>query len=318
MISLKDTQHKDAAYYFYKTVEAEVKKRLEFHKSVLEKFNVKNGSNLHDYLKKNVDDFLKNDLEISFNNHQPQLEVVFYDNYISQPKKNSSDFIKAIDNIFFYSEYDKWSAYKVLAKLGVNCCPYCNRTYVTTLGNDKKKFYRADFDHFLSKSNYPYFRFHFYNLIPSCIICNQRAKGQGHTNLRDFIYPYKDSFGDDAKFTYIPTSYDELKKGKGSKILIIPTNPQSEKGKKIQKNIDLFRLNQQYLTNTRELHFVIEKKDIHSDGYIKMLMESLPHLFKSESEAYEFIFGKSIDEKDFIHQPLAKFTKDISEELGLI
>jgi len=125
-------------------------------------------------------------------------------------------------------------------------------------------------------------------------------------------------FEEHAKFTYTPSSYDALKKGYGSIIRLKVKFPRSNFGKKIRNNIKLFRINEQYKTNQRELHFLLEKKDINSEGYIKSIRDAFPHLFRNDADAYEFIFGKSFYEKDFIHQPLAKFTKDICEEIGLI
>ncbi|MEP2025407.1 hypothetical protein [Reichenbachiella sp.] len=317
MISLTQTNHKAAAKFFEKTILAECLKRLKDHKDLFDTHSVQKKT-LYDYLKDNMKQILVGDLKTLFDDHNDLLETIFETNYINITPKQFSPFKRAINNVFFYNDHNRWKAYEIIKLIGVDCCPYCNRNYITTVGSDQKKFMRADFDHFLCKKKYPYFRFSFYNLIPSCVICNQKAKGAQTTSLDDNIYPYSDSFGSSAKFYYSPKSYDEIKNGFGSDIRIKPLGKNSKKKEQVIRNIELFRLNEQYSIHHKELHSIIRKKDAHPSSYITAIQQALPKLFKSKADTYDFIFGKSIDEKDFINQPLAKFTKDISEQIGLI
>ncbi|MBR8535115.1 hypothetical protein KDU71_06065 [Carboxylicivirga sediminis] len=316
MISLSNINHKNTAQDFYDLVKNEVLDRLACEEANLNIQKTTNGYDLTKYLEKHLKEFLIGDVEKCVKSHENNLRPILKNHFVNTKPKTPSPFKVAFQYVFFYESYDKWSAYKIIKKLDIHCCPYCNRTYITTLGNDKNKFARADFDHFLPKSRYPYLRFNFYNLIPSCLICNQRAKGQKPTNLEEYIYPYKEGFDNHAKFSYLPKSYNSLKDGFDSDIIIKPDSPQSQIGKKIQKNIDLFRLNQQYSMHHTELNFILEKKSKHSDGYIKELMDAFPNLFKDEIEAYEYIFGKPYEEKEYINSPLAKFFKDIHEDIS--
>lgn len=318
MISLSNSKERkkinsENADYFYKKVKDEVLQRLETNKNVLNIQTTLGGDLLTDYLKLHIKDFLIGDIDQVVKTHHKQLIVP-----IKQYKKIKNipnSFRDAFDNVFFYENYNLWEAYKIIQKIEVECCPYCNRTYITTLGDDKNKFHRADFDHFMPKWKYPYLRFNFYNLIPSCVVCNQKAKHEKDTNINTHIYPYKDGFSDDAKFSYLPSSYDSLINGYGSKITLKAIDPCSEKGRKIKANIELFRLEQQYSMHYRDLHNILKLKKMHPKGYIDEIRSAFPNLFKSDDEIYEYIFGKSPSEEDFLHQPLSKFTKDLHDEI---
>jgi len=313
MISIANITHKKAATLFYKTIKDEVVNRIEDKKAIINIASV-NGKTLSSYLNNNIKNLLIGNLRSTFNTHEKILKDTF-DKYYYVKDKKSSDFKKGIDHILFYEDHGRWKAYEIIKMLDIHCCPYCNRTYITTLGDDTNKFARADFDHFLAKSTHPYLRFNFYNLIPSCVICNRNAKWKNETKLDENIYPYEEGFDNDAKFTFIPSSYDALKKGFGSKIQIIPKDPNSIKGKKIQNNIELFRLNQQYSIHHRELHSILQKKEKHPTSYVCEIIKAFPNLFKNEKEVYEYIFGKPFKENEFLQFPLAKFFKDIHEEI---
>lgn len=73
-------------------------------------------------------------------------------------------------SMFNYRRYeekypDTWSTYHLIFELGLKVCPYCNRSYVHPYYSSGGKT-RADIDHFLPKSQYPYLALSFYNLIP--------------------------------------------------------------------------------------------------------------------------------------------------------
>lgn len=85
---------------------------------------------------------------------------------------------------------------RILKKLDIQTCPYCNRQYIITL-RDKKV--RPQFDHYYSKSDYPYLALSIFNLIPCCSICNM-AKSDLDTCQKSILYPYDEEFGYDIKF----------------------------------------------------------------------------------------------------------------------
>ena len=74
-----------------------------------------------------------------------------------------------------YEKVRKSYLYNVLKSLDIKVCPYCNRQYIFNVDNGRKV--SAQFDHFYSKSEYPYLALSFYNLIQCCPTCN-KAKGE--------------------------------------------------------------------------------------------------------------------------------------------
>lgn len=295
---------------FYSSIEQELTNRLNSNRSYFNRFKTAGNIPLGDYFETNLEKIITEDLEKLILEVKPELEDLFGKRY-KAPNRRATKFKKTIDNLLFFEEHNKWKAYDFTTKLGISCCPYCNRTYITTLGSDKKKFSRPDIDHFLPKSKFGYLRFSFFNLIPSCIICNRNAKGKGETDLIANIYPYKEGFGDEVKFNYL------LQSDGTNKIFFEYFGNQRHK-KKSQKNISLFRLEEQYKTHVLELQHLIETKRIHSTAYIQNLLKDYPKLIKDEKEAYYVAFGK---EFDLIHdekRPLSKFTRDILDNLGML
>ena len=66
-----------------------------------------------------------------------------------------------------YERVRKGILHLVLNSLNLSVCPYCNRQYI--FGTDNNRKVGAQFDHFYSKSKYPYLALSFYNLIPVCL-----------------------------------------------------------------------------------------------------------------------------------------------------
>ncbi len=101
---------------------------------------------------------------------------------------------------------DYYGAYQLAQNLDKRSCIYCNRTYTITQtkvnkDNIEKKLVRPQFDHWYSKENYPALGLSFFNLIPSCSICNSSVKGRKEFSLDDYIHPYLDNIVDDFKFS---------------------------------------------------------------------------------------------------------------------
>lgn len=90
---------------------------------------------------------------------------------------------------------------KLLKKLNINVCPYCNRMYTITLEHGSV---RPQLDHYYPKNLYPYLSVSLYNLIPSCPICNQK-KSSLDTFEKPILHPYKEEFGNDVFFELSPT-----------------------------------------------------------------------------------------------------------------
>ncbi|WP_041606984.1 hypothetical protein [Halanaerobium praevalens] len=125
-------------------------------------------------------------------------------------KKKNSTINRELNKIFDYDKFsrlgpkknkpNRWRAYQLTKELNLNVCPYCNRQYITTYYSSSGKV-RAELDHFFDKKRHPYFALSFYNLIPSCHVCNSNLKGSKEFKYKKNLHPYESGFGDNLKFT---------------------------------------------------------------------------------------------------------------------
>lgn len=76
-------------------------------------------------------------------------------------------------------------------------------------------------------------------------------------------------------------------------------------------------VNSQYSIHQQELAGILAMKEKSNNVYIKGAMNLLKGAFKSEKEAYEFLFRNYYSAEEYEKQPLAKFTKDIVDEIGI-
>lgn len=94
------------------------------------------------------------------------------------------DEIQAIHFFFNYDEHiskEKIMSYFLSEKMGTNTCTYCNRTYTLTVYEqlnvgEFEGLIRPEFDHWLPQSLYPDLTLSYFNLIPSCKVCNSSLK----------------------------------------------------------------------------------------------------------------------------------------------
>jgi hypothetical protein len=210
--------------------------------------------------------------------------------------------------IFVEYGYDKIDKFKFIQKINLGSCPYCNRNYITTV--DKKGSIKPEIDHFYPKSIYPYLAVSYFNLIPSCAICN----GFGAKENKDtfFIYPifnpYEIKF-DDFKFSITPKNINFFSIG-NEKYNYDDFEIELFGNK---ANLELFKLEELYRLHKDIILELLIKKVYYPKSYIDELKK-----FKfSEDEIYRYLFCNYKKDEDFHKRPLSKLIKDISEELNL-
>jgi hypothetical protein len=319
MISLKSENRdlENLSELFYKRIKDNIELQIQNNKPTLDTFRTdKTKEFLGDFLEREIKDLITLPLDELISKFEEELSQLCKDHY-TRVNKIDSLLKKTLNKVLFYESQNVWKAYQVAIDIDVNTCVYCNRTYIKTIGTDNKKFARGDFDHFLPKSEYPYLRFSFFNLIPCCVICNRNAKGKKPTSCKDNIYPYKEGFKNDTVFTYFPNNYEDII-GKGEACIDFLFLGSDDHIKKSKNNINLFRLKEQYSIHTQELNNIINKRRVFSDSYLCDLQNSYPQLIKNFEDAYLLAFGKEFDLSNDEHKPLSKLTRDIADELGII
>jgi hypothetical protein len=228
-----------------------------------------------------------------------------------------------LGHIFYYYDYKKWKAYELAMKIDVNVCPYCNRMYTFTIGNDKRRGTRFEFDHFYLKSKYPYLALSFYNLIPSCHVCNSNFKGSKDFTINNNIHPYIEGFSSDVVFSIKPRSIQFIN-GNHSAYRIkfkkgINSNWDQQKIKAAFENITTFRITELHNMHKDYVDEIIQKSIVYNPDYISGLFNQFQgSLFKNVEDVHRFVLGNYTEEYNYQKRALSKVTADISKELGLI
>lgn len=223
---------------------------------------------------------------------------------------------KDIDYIFNYKIFTKkkkklYDAYNLAEALDITTCTYCNRNYTNTIITiDGEKKSRPQFDHYFDKKNYPLLKLSFYNLIPSCSICNSGIKLNQKFLPRTHNHPYLDKSVSEFKFSY---NYS-IESKSGLKITL-----NSKKGSKTANTLKNMDLEVIYNANIDVLQDLLKIKQSYSDKYLTILSRQvLNGINLSQSELYRLAFGSHFDEDKFFERPFSKFKKDILSELKII
>ena len=231
----------------------------------------------------------------------------------------------------YFSGYKKFSskntkpynAYDLSTKLDVNVCPYCNRNYIYTVKSTNDKSTRPQFDHFICKKKHPIFAMSFYNLIPSCSICNSSIKGQSKFYYETHIHPYFDDFNKIKKFTIDKKLLSLVNKDDEFNIIFKNKDgiTDSEEIKKADNHIKDFALETLYNCHKDK---VLELVDI-SRAYNEASFENLVNefakstkIFKDTNDVKRLMLCHHVEDENIDKRPLNKLIKDISEELQLL
>ena len=208
--------------------------------------------------------------------------------------------------------YKHYNAYHLAEKLDIPTCIYCNRIYTkTVIDKSGKKITRPTFDHWFPKSEYPLLALSFYNLIPSCTVCNSGVKGADPFQLSTHFHPYHRDVKNELKyrFSYYHKNYDKYE-------FKIKTN---DDDKFSEDSVNAFQLENIYQAHEDEIEDLRRIKDAYSEDYIKNLEEKiLCGISLDRNEVYRLAFGVHFEEAKFDRRPLSKMKKDILIELGII
>lgn len=223
--------------------------------------------------------------------------------------------------VFDYGLVKGEVAYKVAKMKDVNTCTYCNRQYTFTIGklsaNGKTvSKVKPQFDHWFAHRQYPLLSLSFYNLIPSCGVCNSSVKGSAHYSLKTHIHPYL-TLDSNPDFKFMPALvYDDAKKCVRWSVLM-----KCRKHSKEAKTIEDLALDTIY-----DRHGELDVKDImdfahkNNTTYLRDLFNKLCMDFNgiySKSDVYRMLFGVEADIDKTLNRPFSKLKRDILEGEGI-
>jgi len=218
---------------------------------------------------------------------------------------------------------DKWGT-ELLDDLELKVCPFCNREYIFKFTDKIKSENRiiATLDHYYDKDTYPFLSVSFFNLIPSCSICNSKFKHTKNFYKIKHLHPYEDDFNKRAKFTHFFNNQNKDNKDYSifsKERISLDLKAIDEDDIKTKNTIKTFRLKELYHEHKDIVLELIQKAEIYNDSYIDELFTQYEGtLFKNREDLERLITCGYISDEDINKRPLSKLIKDISKELELI
>ena len=309
-----------------------------------EDFEVPSGKTLNDkadILYHNIERYrassaLQITCAVNINRIKEQLEIIFTFDSLKKLFSEEIDQLKGLNESFInggvlhsdvYAHFFDYTKYYITLnkyigqELGIICCPYCNRNYISYVFSPKGKIIGPTYDHFFNKKTYKYIALSFFNLIPSCTICNSNLKNAIDFDLTTHLYPYRDDFGKNAFFDFdlklVDTSEEKKIIFRPTIVLAKDISPEDElklmggKDKKGEGSIKVFRLREIYETHYDTVEEVYQKFSANNPYYAQSIKKNLDLLGVGKEEFYRFHFHNYYDSSDFHRRPLAKLTKDI-------
>lgn len=202
---------------------------------------------------------------------------------------------------------DQNVGYWLVDRLKIRVCPYCNRNYIFTANASGTPKVRAQFDHFLPKKKYPMFALCFYNLIPSCPVCN-KLKGEQLVSFN----PYQEGFPVNQKFV--------LSNGEGDLSWVHPTSELKVSLANSDDNLNKtqFLLEQLYQQHADVANDIVMKAQAYNDNYYDGIIQSFQGAGYTKDYINNLIWNTYVNDNQLDKRPLSKFTKDILEQIGII
>lgn len=225
-----------------------------------------------------------------------------------------------ITQIFNYSAFRAKFGFTLAKNLGISCCPYCNRNYTTShettqAGRATKKLVFPEFDHFYPKGDYPVLALSFYNLIPSCNVCNTHFKGPKDPIEYNLFHPYTKVKETHFNFKFFAQNYASLI-GKDLSIkLDFNYNETTEINNKLKATISFFDIKAIYeKCHSDIIKDIIDKRITYCDEYLSRLQMDYKLDF---NEAYRILFETHYNEEALHKRPFSKLKKDIYHDLEI-
>jgi hypothetical protein len=248
------------------------------------------------------------------------LETKF--NTIFSKAGNQADLVFVVKMLISYPHFQKqktkhFNGYDLAALLDTRACVYCNRQYtLTVVAMDEIT--RPEFDHFYSQSEHPLLALSFYNLIPSCHICNATLKGS-LKSAKELIHPYLEGFDEHVKFRYKFTKLKRYITDPENFDLFLENLATGKLKNRLDNNLEVFKLKEIYLGHKDLLAEIYVKAKRYDGAYLKAFFKKFPAMKGRTTEAsvYQYYFGNYNNPKNFDKRIMAKFTADIVETFKL-
>ena len=311
MLNINTYNTKNALKCHLNGLKNEIPNRIKSQKPKA-KLTPKNYEKLSYFLTKNIKEILAGDQMVLLELHQKLIKL----------KLNKKKLVHDLNLVLSYDWYrdfkkNKYNGFVLAKNLGIETCPYCNRNYTTSTRIDKKsKSIFPAFDHFLPKDKFPLLAISFYNLIPTCTICNTR-KSNDNPIEKNIIYPYsRDNLTAKFSFKVIPKSVSVFS-GKFEDFSLDISNDSSLSNSdvlKINDTIEYFDIKEILESNHSDLvKEIIWKSISYNDTFRKYLKNTFGF---SEDEIFKLVFETYFEEDRLVERPFSKLKRDIYLDLN--
>lgn len=244
------------------------------------------------------------------------IETELKQKWIQEDLGNAGSFKVECDKLFVKKGYKGWFTtyainYNLSEWLDQHTCAYCNKQYIMTARKSNgKKGITCQFDHWFDKANHPILALSFYNLIPSCSICNGSVKSTSPFTTGTHLHPYIDkNISERFSFSYRFGDSGE------NEISIADEENLDIKTRRTLKDLGTKLVYKRH--SSKELQDLIDLRKKYSDNYLEILTKDTfsKKLNISREECYRLIFGIELDSENHHKRPFSKFKKDIISEL---
>lgn len=262
-------------------------KEIEWFKTNFRKIVLADEEGLKKYTKKKVSDSMK------------EFMIGLYKAF-TQHKDNNNN---GINNAHYFFH-----------ELNIRTCPYCNRHYTFTLDENTKA--APEFDHFYDKASHPLLAVSFYNLVPSCHTCNH-AKGLKKASINPYFSGFKRKFELQNNYGERMPLDEIINQKKTGRIGFGKLNDINREEEE-QKNIDTFGLQGLYIMHDDYISEIVEKTIAYNPTVRQSLVDAFQDQAYSPQQVIDFVWGRYLNNAQYENRPLAKLTKDILEQLGVL
>ena len=218
-----------------------------------------------------------------------------------------------IRDVFGYEKrisQDRDTSYKLARLIGTDTCVYCNRIYTYTIDetiNDvRSRVVRPDFDHWIPKAEFPLTSMSFFNLIPSCPICNRNVKNRHDFKYGTHVHPYESSPKPQFSFRYVPLNGSEWD------VKLDKLTGKEEATAGLLHTEDIYKGHA-----NKEVKDIIDFVHAYPPEYIRDLFQGVRDHGKikiTPEEAYRYLMGTELKEINDLNRPLSKLKRDIIKQ----
>lgn len=212
-------------------------------------------------------------------------------------------------------------SYHFIEQMNVRTCPYCNRIYTLNIYSKNGKKARPEYDHFYDKADNPFLAVSYYNLVPSCPICNH-IKSTDSLRINPHFHRYEGVF----RVLERKEEAERLGHGQLQELNRLQLFNQTEWGDisltnasdDEQNDMHTLGLDELYKKHDDYAREIVEKAQAYSGPVMSALSSTFQGPGYSPRQVYDFVWGKELETARQINRPLSKLTRDLLEQVGVM